>query len=59
MYKVIAGAALGIFVGAFAMELLSKVRPGAFKGIGDGVGKIASSLSQAFKSGYQGVAKPE
>ena len=59
MCKLIAGAAVGIFVGAFAVELLGKMSPGSLKGLGDGVGKFATSLSQAFRLGYQGIARPE
>jgi len=57
--KLLVGAAAGIFVGAFAVELLNKLEPGTFSSIGSGFSKFASSLTNAFKSGYQGVAGAE
>lgn len=55
MGKLFMGAAIGVFVGAFAVELLNRKRPGALKSFENKVGEFATSLSDAFRAGYQGV----
>ena len=57
MGKILMGAALGLFVGAFTVELIHRLQPGALKSVGDGLGKFGSSLADAFKAGYDGLEK--
>jgi hypothetical protein len=59
MGKILVGAAIGVFVGAFAVELLDRKRPGALTALWGGVLKFPASLADAFKAGYAGNAEAE
>lgn len=59
MEKILIGAGIGIFIGAFAMEILHRTYPEAFKNIETGVGTLATSLSTAFMEGYKDSVEPE
>jgi hypothetical protein len=63
MSKILLGAAVGVFAGALVVELLHRLQPGLFGGLGDGIGnglsKFGSSLSDAFKAGYEGVERKQ
>jgi hypothetical protein len=63
MSKILLGAAVGVFAGALVVELLHRMQPGMFGGVGEGLGsglsKFGSSLSEAFKAGYEGVERKQ
>ena len=47
MMKLLAGTVLGIFIGAFAFEVLKKKNPQFLKAIEDQANSLASSLTRA------------
>ena len=57
MGKILVGAALGIFVGAFVAEIVHRKSPNAFKGIGEGFAKVGNAVANAFKDGYAGISQ--
>jgi hypothetical protein len=52
MLKILGGVAAGIFIGAFAVELLNRIRPGMIEGIEDKAKHAKDSVVEAFQSGY-------
>jgi hypothetical protein len=57
MGNILIGAAIGIFVGAFAAEIIHRKNPNAFKGLGDGFSKVGNAVAKAFKDGYSGISE--
>jgi hypothetical protein len=57
MGKIFLGAAIGIFVGAFAVEILNRKSPKTLEAIGNGASKVVDSVARAFKDGYRGVSE--
>ena len=57
MGNILIGAAIGIFVGAFAAEIIHRKRPDAFKEIGEGFSKVGGAVAKAFKDGYSGISE--
>jgi hypothetical protein len=59
MTKILVGAAIGVFVGAFTVEILNRKSPTLLRGVEDGAAKLLASVGDAFKAGYRGAdAKP-
>jgi len=54
MGKTLAVAFGGIFVGALAMEILSRTNPGLTKGIEEKAHKVAETFRKGFKEGWGG-----
>ena len=52
MLKILGGVAAGIFIGAFAVELLNRMRPGLIEGIEDKAKHAKDSVVEAFQNGY-------
>ena len=59
MEKILIGAGIGIFIGAFAMEILHRTCPETFTNIETRAAKLATSLSTAFMEGYNDSVEPE
>ena len=57
MGKILVGAAIGIFVGAFAVEILNRKSPRTLEAIGNGASKVVDSVARAFRDGYRGVSE--
>lgn len=57
MEKVIIGAVVGIFVGAFTVEILNRKSPNTVKNIEDKASKFAAAIAKAFDDGYRGMQK--
>jgi len=57
MGKVLVGAVVGIFVGAFAVEILNRKSPKTLEVIGSGASKVVDSVARAFRDGYKGVSE--
>ncbi|MFC1596769.1 hypothetical protein ACFL5Q_02375 [Planctomycetota bacterium] len=54
MGKTVIAAVTGIFVGAFAMEVLNRTKPRLTKGIEDKAKKVADTFAKGFKEGWRG-----
>ncbi|MFC1596764.1 hypothetical protein ACFL5Q_02350 [Planctomycetota bacterium] len=54
MGKTVIAAITGIFVGAFAMEVLNRTKPGLTKGIEDKAKKVADTFAKGFREGWGG-----
>lgn len=57
MGKILVGAMIGIFVGAFAVEILNRKSPKTLQAIGNGASKVVNSVAHAFQDGYKGVSE--
>jgi gas vesicle protein len=57
MGNILIGAAIGIFVGAFAAELIHRKNPNALRGLGGGFSKVGNAVAKAFKDGYSGISE--
>lgn len=53
MGKILLGAIVGVFLGAFAVEILKKKSPATLKVIEDQATKLASSIAAAFHEGEE------
>jgi uncharacterized membrane-anchored protein YhcB (DUF1043 family) len=51
MTKILIGTVVGIFLGAFAVEILKKKSPKTFRAIEDQATKLATSVADAFREG--------
>jgi len=58
MEKILIGAVAGIFVGAFAMEMLHRGSPRTIKAVEDKASKVANLLTDGFREGYEGSKEP-
>ena len=56
---VVGGALAGIFVGALTYEMINRYYPDLRKNLGKKMKGALSSVSEAFKEGYAGVAPEE
>ena len=56
MGNILIGAAIGIFVGAFAAEIIHRKNPNALRSLGDGFSKVSNAVANAFKDGYRGIS---
>ena len=54
MGKTVIVAITGIFVGAFALEILNRTKPGLTKGIEDKAKKVADTFAKGFREGWRG-----
>ena len=54
MGKVLAGVALGVFVGAMVAEIISRTKPEWFQNLKARIKKSASAAKGAFMDGYMG-----
>ncbi len=54
MGKTLIVAVTGIFIGAFAMEILNRTKPGLTKGIEEKAKKVADTFAKAFREGWRG-----
>lgn len=54
MGKIVIVAITGIFVGAFAMEILNRTKPGLTKGIEEKAKKVADTFAKGFGEGWRG-----
>ena len=54
MGKSVIVAVAGIFVGAFAMEVLNRTKPGLTKAIEDKAKKVADTFAKGFREGWHG-----
>ncbi len=54
MGKVLAGVALGVFVGAMVAEIIRKTNPQWFQNLKARIKKSASAAKGAFMEGYRG-----
>ena len=54
MGKTLAVAFGGIFIGALAMEILNRTKPGLTKGIEEKAKKVADTFAKGFKEGWRG-----
>jgi hypothetical protein len=54
MGKTLIVAITGIFVGAFAMEVLNRTKPGLTKEIEDKAKKVADTFAKGFREGWRG-----
>lgn len=52
MWKIIGGVVIGVFVGALAVEILSRRQPGLIKGIEDKAEHTAKVFLDSFREGY-------
>ncbi len=57
MIKTLAVAFSGIFVGAFAMEILNRTNPELTKGIEEKAKKVTDSIARGFKEGWGSKGK--
>jgi Na+/H+-translocating membrane pyrophosphatase len=57
MGKILVGAVVGIFVGAFAVEILNRKSPKTLEAIGNGASRVVDSVARAFRDGYKGVSE--
>jgi hypothetical protein len=57
MGKILVGAAIGIFVGAFTVEIINRKSPNALRELADGFSKIGNAVARAFGDGYRGVSE--
>jgi len=58
MTKILIGAAVGIFLGAFAVEILRKKSPKTYQAIADQATSLASSVAEALRDGearFEGI----
>ena len=53
MSKFLGGALLGVFFGAFVVEVINRKRPGAIKDVEDRAMDKVHGFKEAFKEGYQ------
>jgi hypothetical protein len=53
MLKILGGVVIGVFVGAFALEILNRKHPGFIRHIEDKAEKTAQAFLDAFKEGYK------
>jgi len=58
MEKILIGAVAGIFIGAFAMEILSRKSPQTVKNIEDKAAKVAERFITGSKSDQDSVVEP-
>ncbi len=54
MGKTVIVAITGIFVGALAMEVLNRTKPGLTKRIEDKAKKVADTFTNGFREGWRG-----
>ena len=54
MSKLIAGMVAGVFVGAFAMEMLNRKAPGLVRSLEDRTKHTVRGFTGAFAEGYRG-----
>ncbi len=52
MLKILGGVVVGVFVGALALEILSRSRPDLIRGIEERAEKTANAFIDAFSEGY-------
>ncbi|GAB4282138.1 MAG: hypothetical protein Kow0092_37240 [Deferrisomatales bacterium] len=53
MVKALAGAAVGVFVGAMAMEILHRAKPQLVEGLSAQVADTVKGIAGAFLEGYR------
>lgn len=54
MTKVMLGVIVGVFFGAFALEVVSRNKPGLLPVIGGRLKRAADDFGRAFMEGYRG-----
>jgi len=59
MVKTVIAAVSGIFIGAFAVEILNRAKPGLTKGLEENAKKAADTFVSGFKEGWGGKAATE
>jgi len=52
--KIMLGLAAGVFLGAFAVEMLERKRPGMVAGVGGRARSAIEEFRLAFRDGYAG-----
>ncbi|MHC4250671.1 MAG: hypothetical protein ACYS9X_16210 [Planctomycetota bacterium] len=57
MGKILAGVALGVFVGAMVAEILRKTNPKWLQNVGAKLKNSAKAAKEAFMEGYAGAEK--
>lgn len=56
MSKMFVAMLAGVFIGAFAVEILNRKRPGLIAGLEHGAGSKLGEFKQAFREGFVGGA---
>ncbi len=56
MSKMLVAMLAGVFIGAFAMEILNRKRPGLIAGLESQAGSKLGKFKEAFAEGYAGGA---
>ena len=59
MVKTVIAAVSGIFVGALAVEILNRTKPGLTKGLEESAKKVANTFVSGFKEGWGGEGTAE
>ncbi len=54
MGKTLIAAVSGIFIGALALEILNRAKPGLTKGLEEKAAKVANTFVSGFKEGWGG-----
>ena len=54
MTKVMLGVIVGVFCGAFALEVVSRNKPGLLPELSGRLKRVADDFSRAFMEGYRG-----
>ncbi len=57
MWKIIGGVIIGVFVGALALEVLNRSKPGLIRNIEKKAEDTARAFLDSFKEGYHTDAK--
>ncbi len=59
MGKALLGAVVGVFVGAFVVEILNRKKPGLTKNIESKAKNTVDAFVSAYKEGYHTTDEPE
>jgi hypothetical protein len=59
MFKSLGVVLAGVFVGAVGMEVIHKKYPHAFDKLFARAREVASGATEAFRAGYENVARPQ
>ncbi len=57
MVKILGGVLVGVFVGAFAVEVIRRMRPEILASVGQKAKDSADAMFSAFRNGYQRPAE--
>lgn len=55
MVKIVAAAAVGVFVGAMVAEIIRKTKPRVLQRVGARIKRSAKAAKDAFMEGYMGT----